>query len=132
MMEEGDRELTLLNMQRALLHTQGCTDLQVDVENDETFNQDLIKAMNPIDLLKPIGAKIPPPLDTAFKKALELAAFAPLLPIIDKLKNQDLEGAIEILMSGPVLKVIQNMSCQGHVGSILVLYSLSHLACLLL
>eukprot|EP00802_Teleaulax_amphioxeia_P007136 Tamp_07142.p1 GENE.Tamp_07142~~Tamp_07142.p1 ORF type:complete len:715 (+),score=161.30 Tamp_07142:261-2147(+) len=32
-------------------------------------------------------------------KALELAAFAPLMPIADKLKNKDLEGALAVVMS---------------------------------
>ena len=74
--------------------------------------QDLLKALNPVDLLKPIGAKIPPPLDTAFKKALEVAAFAPLLPIIDKLKSQDLEGAVAEVLSPSVLKVTKNLDAE--------------------
>ena len=50
--------------------------------------------------------KIPPPLDQAYSKALELAAFAPLMPVLDKLKNQDLEGALAVVMSSAaVLKV---------------------------
>ena len=50
--------------------------------------------------------KIPPPLDQAHNTALELAAFALLRPVLDKLKNQDLQGALAVVMSSAaVLKV---------------------------
>ena len=73
---------------------------------DIKFPQDLIKSVDPIPILAMIGEKIPPPLDQAYNTALELAAFAPLMPVLDKLKNQDLEGALAVVMSSAaVLKV---------------------------
>ena len=73
---------------------------------DIKFPQDLIKSVDPISILAMIGEKIPPPLSTAYSKALELAAFAPLMPIVDKLKSKDLEGALAVVMSSAaVLKV---------------------------
>eukprot|EP00802_Teleaulax_amphioxeia_P003565 Tamp_03568.p1 GENE.Tamp_03568~~Tamp_03568.p1 ORF type:complete len:1036 (-),score=260.28 Tamp_03568:551-3568(-) len=66
---------------------------------DIKFPQDLIKSVDPIPILAMIGEKIPPPLDQAYNTALELAAFAPLMPILDKLKNKDLEGALAVVMS---------------------------------
>ena len=56
-----------------------------------------------------MGDKLPGPMKKAFDKALELAAFAPLLPIIDKIKSKDIQGAVEQVMSAGVLKVTQNL-----------------------
>jgi len=73
---------------------------------DIKFPQDLIKSVDPISILAMIGEKMPGPLKTAYSKALELAAFAPLMPILDKLKDKDLEGALAVVMSSAaVLKV---------------------------
>ena len=44
-----------------------------------------------------IGEKIPPPMDKVFSKALELAAFAPLMPIVESLQRQDLQSALRLL-----------------------------------
>ena len=77
-----------------------------------TFPQDLLKAINPIDVLELLGEKIPPPMDVAFKKALKLAAYAPLLPIIDRIKSKDLQGAAEQVMSAGMLKVTQNLDTE--------------------
>ena len=77
---------------------------------DIKFPQDLIKSVDPISILALIGEKIPPPLSTAYSKALELAAFAPLMPIVDKLKSKDLEGALAVVMSSDaVLKVTSKL-----------------------
>jgi uncharacterized protein YfcZ (UPF0381/DUF406 family) len=73
------------------------------------FPEDLLKAVNPINVLEMLGEKIPPPMDVAFKKAMELAAYAPLLPIIERIKSKDLQGAAEQLVSAGMLKVTQNL-----------------------
>jgi len=68
------------------------------------FPADLIKSLKPVDILQIIGEKIPAPMNVVFNKALELAALAPLLPLIEKLKDSDLEGAFEMVMaSAPML-----------------------------
>ena len=64
---------------------------------DIQFPQDLIKSVDPVSILAMIGEKIPPPFSTAYSKALEVAAFAPLMPVVKKLKSKDLEGAVSAL-----------------------------------
>jgi len=73
---------------------------------DIQFPQDLIKSVEPVSILAMIGEKIPPPFSTAYSKALEVAAFAPLMPVVKKLQSKDLEGALgEVMSSAAVLKV---------------------------
>ena len=59
-----------------------------------------------------MGDKLPGPMKAAFDKAMELAAYAPLLPIIEKIKSKDLQGAAEQVMSAGMLKVTQNLDTE--------------------
>ena len=55
-----------------------------------------------------IGERIPPPLSLAYGKALGFAAFAPLMPILNKLKNMDFQGAVLALLgSGSMLRLLR-------------------------
>ena len=77
------------------------------------FPQDLIKSLSPVDMLSAIGEKIPAPFNDIYNKALELAAFAPLLPIVDKVKNSDLEGAVaDVMSSMPVIKLFAQLDLE--------------------
>jgi uncharacterized protein YfcZ (UPF0381/DUF406 family) len=70
------------------------------------------RKVNPVEILKLMGDKLPGPMKTAFDKAMELAAYAPLLPIIERIKNKDLQGAAEQVMSAGMLKVTQNLDTE--------------------
>jgi len=78
-----------------------CTILRV-VDND-THGR---RKVNPVEMLQLMGDKLPGPMKTAFDKALELAAFAPLLPLAEKMKSKDLQGAVALVMSGPMMKAV--------------------------
>ena len=46
-------------------------------------------------------------MDSVFNKALEAAAFAPLLPVIERVKAKDMPGAVALVMSSTgVLKLV--------------------------
>jgi len=77
---------------------------------DIKFPQDLIKSVDPISILAMIGEKMPGPLKTAYSKALELAAFAPLMPIVNKLKDSDLDGATAALLSPGALQLFNSLN----------------------
>ena len=79
---------------------------------DFSFPGDFLASINPIDILAMLGEKVPAPFDIAFKKALEVARFAPLMKVIDKLKNTDLEGAVAEVFSKPVLMVTKNLDLE--------------------
>ena len=99
---EGDMDEMMEKLQGVMMECKEAFAQHKDIK----FPQDLIKSVDPISILAMIGEKIPPPLSTAYSKALELAAFAPLLPIVEKLKSKDLEGALAVVMSSAaVLKV---------------------------
>jgi len=77
---------------------------------DFNFPGDFLQALDPIDILTMLGQKVPPPFDMAFSKALDLARFAPLLPMLNALKNGSLEEAVSCIMhpdiSGPFMKLL--------------------------
>lgn len=77
---------------------------------DFSFPMDLVKGIDPIDILKTIGDKLPAPLGMAYSKALELAAFAPLLPMVELVRRNDLQGALAAVLSGPVLKCLKSLN----------------------
>jgi len=77
---------------------------------DFSFPMDLVKGIDPIDILKTIGDKLPAPLGMAYGKALELAAFAPLLPMVELVRRNDLQGALAAVLSVPVLKCLKSLN----------------------
>ena len=58
---------------------------------DFKFPGDFLTSVDPMDILSMLGDNVPPPFDMAFAKALEVARFAPLLPMIDAIKDGNLE-----------------------------------------
>jgi hypothetical protein len=75
---------------------------------DINFPMDLIKSVDPTAILAVIGERIPPPFSLAYGKALGFAAFAPLMPILNKLKNMDFQGAVLALLgSGSMLRLLR-------------------------
>ena len=63
-------------------------------------------------MLQLVGDKLPGPMKMAFDKALQLAAFAPLLPLAEKMKSKDLQGAVALLMSGPMMKAVSTINTE--------------------
>ena len=70
------------------------------------FPDDLLENTDHIGTLKELGAVMPKPLVGMYARAMELAEFAPVLPMIDKLKNGDTKGALVLVMTVPVLKLL--------------------------
>jgi hypothetical protein len=70
------------------------------------FPDDLLENIDHIGILKELGALMPEPLDEMYARAMELAEFAAVLPMIDKLKNGDVKGALALVMTVPVLKLL--------------------------
>ena len=92
---EGDMDEMMEKLQGVMMECKEAFAQHKDIK----FPQDLIKSVDPISILAMIGEKMPGPLKTAYSKALELAAFAPLTPILDKLKNKDFDGVLAGLLS---------------------------------
>jgi len=66
-----------------------------------SFPLDLIKKISPVSILSLVGDKLPGPLKGGFDKALDLASLSPLL---DKLKQADLHGALGNVLSMPMME----------------------------
>lgn len=58
---------------------------------DFNFPGDFLTSVDPMDILNMLGENVPPPFDMAFAKALEVARFAPLLPVISAVKEGNLQ-----------------------------------------
>merc|ERR1719506_3156954 len=71
------------------------------------YPQDLVTHVQPVEVLLTLTSKIPAPMDVAFAKALELAAFAPMMPVLRRIEVRDMEGAVVLVMSSPnVLRLV--------------------------
>ena len=71
------------------------------------FPNDLIGSVDTVDILQAVGDTIPSPIEAVFKKALQAVTFAPLLPIMEKVKSSDLEGALsDVMTSTAVLNLL--------------------------
>ena len=77
------------------------------------FPQDLIKHVDPVEVLLLLVSAIPAPLDEAFLKALELAKFSPLMPVMQKIQKKDMEGAVAVIVSSPnVLRLVAQFDAE--------------------
>ena len=79
---------------------------------DFKFPDDLIRNVNPVQALASIAHTLPGPLRSVFNKGLEAAAFAPLLPIVEKVKQKDLHGALSMMVSMPMLEASQCLDAE--------------------
>ena len=73
------------------------------------FPDDLLENLDHIGILKVLGALMPEPLDERYARAMELAEFAAVLPMIDKLKNGDVKGALVLVMTAPVMRLLMKI-----------------------
>merc|ERR1719183_2098711 len=77
------------------------------------YPQDLVKHVDPVEVLLLLVSAIPAPLDEAFLKALELAACAPLMPVMQKIQKKDMEGAVAVIVSSPnVLRLVAQFDAE--------------------
>ena len=77
------------------------------------FPADLLTSIDPIDVLKTIGSVIPPPLQGAYMQALDVIGQAAVLrPVVDRVRDKDLKGALALVPTVPVLHLIHNRHCK--------------------
>ena len=80
---------------------------------DFKFPHDLIKEINPVGVLSALAQKLPGPLRQIFEKGLQVEAFKPLMPLVEKVvKAKDLQGATAMMMSMPILKAIECLDAE--------------------
>jgi hypothetical protein len=83
---------------------------------DFSFPGDILTSLDPMDILEQLGEVVPPPFDMAFQEALKVARFAPLLPMLNALKEGKLEEAASCIMhpdiSGPFMKLLAKIDLE--------------------
>ena len=77
---------------------------QVNQDDIQSLAVDILQEIG--KMLRDLGKMLPPPVNTAFHKALEMARYASILPMMAKMKDTDLRGALSHAMSMPVLRLL--------------------------